>query len=266
MRSTAALNRLRIFGSVPFAPRKLPQDRKLCHKHHVRYSLNILLIPGFMLDGDLWRDVRPGLKDFGCLIDVDTTLDTSIEAIADRALASASQRAIIVGFSMGGYVARAIAYRAPKQVAALALIATSSRGDTASVAAARADASHLTSTFRRLSEGAIASSLHPDHRTDAMISRVQEMSERLGGGVLRRQSLIRRGDDTSRLAEIRCPTLIVAGAQDELRSKEEAETLCERIPDASLEVVEHSGHLIPLEQPQHLLQALGRLCRELRMD
>lgn len=248
------------FGSVPFAPEASIRSQ-LRDQQHSRYSLDILLIPGFMLDGDLWRDVRSGLRDFGCLIDVDTTLDASIESIADRALSSMSQRAIIIGFSMGGYVARAIAYRAPEKVAALALIATSSRGDTASLATARAGASGLTSTFQRLSPRAVASSLHPDHRTDATVTRVQEMSERLGGEVLRRQSLIRREDDTHRLVEIRCPTLIVAGMQDALRTMDEAETLRKRIPGASLEMVEHSGHLIPLEQPQQLLQALRRLCQ-----
>lgn len=223
--------------------------------------MDILLIPGFMLDRDLWRDVRAGLSEFGRLIDVDTSLDTSIEAIADRALSSMSDQAIVIGFSMGGYVARAIAYRAPTKVAALALIATSSRGDTASLASARAGASGLTSTFRRLSSRAVQSSLHPDHRTEALIGRVQDMSERLGGGVLRRQSLFRREDDTDRLGEIRCPTLIVAGAQDELRTTEEAETLHANIPGASLEVVEPCGHLIPMEQPHRLLQALRKLCR-----
>jgi pimeloyl-ACP methyl ester carboxylesterase len=223
--------------------------------------LDILLIPGFMLDGDLWSDIRYGLSAFGRLVDVDTTLDTSIESMADRALSTMSDRAIVIGFSMGGYVARAITYRAPEKVAALAQIATSSAGD-AALANARAAASGSTTGFRRLSRAAVASSLHFDHRTDALIDRVQQMSERLGGEVLRRQSQIRRKDDSDRLCEIKCPALIVAAAQDELRTIEESETLHRGIQGASMELVEQSGHLIPLEQPENLLRALRFLCEK----
>jgi hypothetical protein len=51
----------------------------------------------------------------------------------------------------------------------------------------------------------VISSLHPDHRSDALIGRVQDMSERLGGDVLARQSQIHRDGDTQQLGEIVAP-------------------------------------------------------------
>ena len=74
--------------------------------------MDILLVPGFMLDADLWRELRPRLERYGRIVDVDTVHDTSIEAMADRAVAGLSGPAVVIGFSMGGYVARAIYYRA----------------------------------------------------------------------------------------------------------------------------------------------------------
>ena len=74
--------------------------------------MDILLVPGFMLDADLWRELRPRLERYGRIVDVDTVHDTSIEAMADRAVAGLSGPAVVIGFSMGGYVARAICYRA----------------------------------------------------------------------------------------------------------------------------------------------------------
>jgi pimeloyl-ACP methyl ester carboxylesterase len=73
-----------------------------------------------------------------------------------------------------------------------------------------------------------------------------------------RQSLIVREADTARLADIRCPTLVVAGAEDQLRSPEEARELADGIPSARLEIVPGAGHLIPLEQPQALAGAIAR--------
>lgn len=218
--------------------------------------MDIVLIPGFMLDADLWTDLRPDLARFGRLVDGDTTLDTSIARMATRILASMTEPAIVIGFSMGGYVAREILYQAPEKVAGLALIATSSRADSATRTAQRVSAAAGNSTFRRLSRSAVISSLHPDHRSDALIGRVQDMSERLGGDVLARQSQIHRDGDTQRLGEIACPTTIVAAAQDGLRSLAESEAMHAGIMGSTMTVIDHTGHLIPLEQPGRLVQAL----------
>lgn len=50
---------------------------------------------------------------------------------------------------------------------------------------------------------------------------------------------------------IGCPTLIIAGSQDRLRSLEEAHEMHAAIPKAELEIIE-AGHMIPLEAPRRL--------------
>lgn len=221
--------------------------------------MDIFLVPGFMLDRHLWSGLRNGLSKVGCVFDVDTTLDTSIEAIAERAVSAMREQTIVIGFSMGGYIARAMAYLAPEKVAALALIATSSKGDISSRTIRKVEAGEAV-TFRSLSRSVIASSVHPNHRTGTLIDRVQRMSELLGRDVLYRQLQIERFDDTQRLGEIRCPTAVIAARQDAVRSLAESEILYKGISGASLEIIEHCGHLIPLEQPDALLRALLSLC------
>ena len=212
--------------------------------------MDVLLIPGFMLDADLWTAMRPGLDGLGQTVDVDTTRDDTIAAMADRAIAGFSAPAIVIGFSMGGYVAREIVYRAPNKVQGLILVASSSaRHDPRAVPTGSA-------TFLQLGRAAVARSLHPGHRSDILIERVQAMSERLGGEVFRRQSTMERVDDTVRLAEITCPTLIIAAAQDQLRSIEESQLLHEGIKSSELKIIEQSGHLVPIEQPSQLLATL----------
>ena len=217
-------------------------------------QMDILLVSGFMLDADLWSGIRADLAGLGRVIDADTTQDSSIDAMADRAIASMTGPTLVIGFSMGGYVARAIAYRVPHLVRGLALIVTSSRPHAGTQL--KPDM-----TFKHLSRAAIARSLHPDNRTDALIIRVQRMSERLGADVFRRQSGIVRQDDTDQLARISCPTLVVAAAQDELRSVAESQILHDRIKRSTMIIVESSGHLVPLEQPHHLMAALMTLVK-----
>lgn len=220
-------------------------------------TVDILLVPGFMLDADLWREMRGRLERYGRLVEVDTASDASIEAMADRAVASLTEPAVVIGFSMGGYVARAIAYRAPGQIAGLGLIATSTRGDDPARTAARRPAPGALPPFRKLSRKAVAASLHPAHRAPETIERVQAMSERLGPLVYRRQSAIVRVSDADRLGEIRCPAVVIASAEDGLRTVAESEELAQGIASSELIVLHGAGHLMPIEIPDAVLDALA---------
>lgn len=86
--------------------------------------------------------------------------------------------------------------------------------------------------FNGLSRAVVGSSLHPQQRNnEAMIERVRAMGGRLGGEVFRRQSMLERPGDLAR-------------------------ELQQRIPCATLAVVEGSGHMLPVEAPQRLLAVL----------
>lgn len=213
--------------------------------------MDILLIPGFMLDVDVWADVRPGLATMGRVIDVDTSRDASVAGMAARAIDELDGPALVIGFSMGGYVAREIVYRAPERVAGLVLVATSTR-------AVPARPAIQAGQFRLVSRAAIERSLHPDHRTDEMIGRVQAMGLRLGPDVYRRQAGMIREDDTERLGEIQCPTLVVAATQDALRTTEESEALRDGIRGAEMVVIERCGHLVPMERPDALVDTIKK--------
>src|SRR6266511_2078053 len=63
-----------------------------------------------------------------------------------------------------------------------------------------------------------------------------------------------------RLRRISAPTLVVAGAQDGLVPLAHAETYAAEIPGARLEVVEGAAHWLPFEQPE----ALAALVRGFR--
>ena len=212
-----------------------------------------------MADETLWRDMTASLARFGPIVHADLRHDTTIEAMARRALEAAPASFLLVGFSMGGYVARDIARLAPERVRALVLAATSMRPDTPALRQRKGAIGGAAASvaFSGLSRTAVASSLHPRERdNEAMIERVRAMGVRLGGDVFRRQSMLERPGDLQRLGEIRCPTLVVAAAQDGLRSMDEARELAQGIPGAELAVVEDSGHMIPIEQPGRLLDVI----------
>jgi pimeloyl-ACP methyl ester carboxylesterase len=212
-----------------------------------------------MADETLWSDMTAALARFGPVVHADLRHDGSVEAMARSVLAAAPPEFLLVGFSMGGYVARAIARQAPERVRALVLVATSTRPDTPALQQRKGAIGRAAPSiaFSGLSRTAVATSLHPRQRdNDALIERVRAMGVRLGGEVFRRQSMLERPGDLARSGEIRCPTLVVAAAEDRLRSLDEAREMAAAIPGARLEIIEDSGHMIPIEAPQRLLEVI----------
>lgn len=221
----------------------------------------MVLVPGFMLDDDLWTDILPQLTVFGPVQYADPRTAISIRDMADKTLAAAPSTFALIGFSMGGYVAREMVRTAPDRVTHLLLIATSARGDR-EVQAQRERAAAARSVFKGISAAAIRTSLAPDREGDtALVRRIQNMSLRLGGNVFQHQALFRRSGDLDRLGDIDCPTLIVAGRQDRLRSLEEAYELHAGIPGSILRVID-CGHMIPLEAPVELGKTLQCFLRK----
>ncbi|WP_226664770.1 alpha/beta fold hydrolase [Microbulbifer aggregans] len=220
---------------------------------------SIALIPGFMLDETLWDEFREFLPgdwsvDTSSLGDGPTIRDMAAD-IADRL----PQRFVLIGFSLGGYIARQLAADFPERVEALVLVVSSLRDDTAQQRKTKMQAVQALTPerFRGLSNSTIAHSLHPENVADkALIATIKEMSRRLGYRALATQSSLDRSQVP--VSTIDCPTLVIASANDALRSLEEAEELAAAIPSAELQLIEGCGHMIPLEQPQALAESIQR--------
>jgi len=220
-------------------------------------DMPVVLVPGFMLDADLWSDLVDDLAALGPVRHADLSRAASIEEMAADLLEAAPGRFDLVGFSMGGYVARAAQRAAPHRIRRLVLIATSARGDAAVQAQRKAAIAEADpASFRGLSRGSIRTSLAPDREGDTgLVERIRAMSVRLGGETFRRQALVRRDGDMDLLPAIGCPTLVVAGSRDRLRSLDEARELQAGIPGATLRIID-AGHMIPMEAPEELSAAL----------
>src|SRR5690606_30150389 len=218
----------------------------------------LVFLPGFMLDESLWDEVVERLGPHAPTFCLRLEPGASTEEIADGIANAAPPRFVLVGFSLGGYLARKVAERYPQRVAALVLVATSLRVDTPAREKSKRDAvaSMRADSFRGLSASSIAKSLHPARRDDkALIARIKRMGERLGYAALVTQTQLRR--DQIAASTLTCPTLVIAAADDALRSAEETAELAQAIPHASLRVIENAGHMLPLEQPEALADMIA---------
>jgi pimeloyl-ACP methyl ester carboxylesterase len=88
-------------------------------------------------------------------------------------------------------------------------------------------------------------------RDAALIDDIAEMFARQPIEVLAAQTRagLTRPDYTELLPQIACPTLIYAGALDSFRPAGPHREMAARIPGSRLVVVEGSGHMIAMEEP-----------------
>jgi pimeloyl-ACP methyl ester carboxylesterase len=217
--------------------------------------MNLLLVPGFMADQALWDDLLPFLPGALDIHFANLNTGATIDDMARAILEQAPPNFIVLGFSMGGYVARAIAHQAGARVQGIILVATSARPDQPQMVERRLRAARqmAAGAFHGLARGAIRASLHAGRAGDsAMIERVRGMGERLGADVFLRQSAVVRAGDLDTLHTIACPALVVGADGDQLRTIDEARELADGMPDARLAVIKQSGHMVPLEAPQVL--------------
>ena len=214
----------------------------------------LVLLPGAFTDRRLFAhqlDHLGAVADVRCaeLADVDT-----VEAMAEAILAGAPPRFALAGLSLGGSVALEIMKRARERIIQLALLATTAAPDPPAVAAARhaAIARVRGGDFAGQVETVLSVLLGPTTRAcPEHVAAVRAMVSAVGADRYARQVevIANRPAQRAVAAQIRCPTLVLAGRDDPVTSVDGHRALAGSIHSARLAVVEQAGHLAPLDQP-----------------
>jgi pimeloyl-ACP methyl ester carboxylesterase len=217
---------------------------------------NLVLLPGFMCDADLWTDMAPDLAALGRVHYGNVYQDDTLEGMARRVLDGSPEKFVLVGFSMGGFVARVLALMAPGRIAGVAFVATSARQYSREERERRRQGALPGN--RAAPANGTALGLHPDRERDpVLLERLRGMQRRLGPEVRARQAALVRNDGYADLERIACPSLVVACRQDRLRTLAETERMARHLPRARFEILEACGHMAPLERPHELAALLA---------
>ena len=161
-------------------------------------------------------------------------------------------RAHLCGISLGGMMAQHVALAAPERIDKLVLISTTSGyGPEAlapwleRIAAVRAGgmAPLVEPTLERWFTAPYRAA-HPEvmARIGAMVAATPT------AGYIGCGQAIPLMDTTARLAQLRCPTLVVAGAEDVGMPPAKGRRIAEALPGARFEVIESASHLCNIEQ------------------
>lgn len=226
----------------------------------------LVLVSGMLCDRSVWASIAPELGDIAQIIPVDIGAVESVEAMADHLLDIAPTRFALAGHSLGGRVVLEVVRRAPERVGMLGLIGTAYRGRPAGEAGEQEAAMRHKMVETAESEGLRAYAerwvermVHPDRLKDrALIDPIVAMVERVGLEALRGQVKmgLSRPDSTDLLPRISVPTLVLCARQDVAMPVAIHEEMAKAIPNATLTVIEHSGHMMMLERPDETAEAI----------
>ena len=224
-------------------------------------SQSIILLPGLLCDHRLWAGQLPALEARGDVLVPDLGRADTIGGLAEQVLARASDRFALAGLSMGGYVAFEILRRAPGRVARLALLDTQARADTEEGKTRRRGLMALAEKgeFKGVTPRLLPLFVGADALADpAITGTVQAMAESTGKDAFLRQqtAIMGRPDSRPSLRAILCPTLVLAGREDQLTPTEVQLEMAQAIPDATLVLLPRCGHLAPLERPHEVTRQL----------
>lgn len=251
------------------------------HARDVGNGTPVLLLHAFPLNGRMWepqlgalrarvRLVVPDLPGFGLSppSSGSPTLTDYAGAVLGVLDALAIDRVVVVGLSLGGYVAFALVELLGARLAGLLLADTRANPDTEDAArrrhelAAEIEASGVdvaAAEFIPKLIGPSSQRARPD-----LIDRVRAMiRENTPAGLAAAlRAMAARADATPRLPRIHCPTLCVVGEEDTLTPPAVAEAMAERIPGGRVRRIPLAGHLTSLEAPDAFNDALEELVAE----
>lgn len=227
----------------------------------------LLFVHAFPLNRTMWapqvsalvercRCVAADLRGFG---DSSAAPPYSMSQYADDLALLLDQlrieRTVLVGCSMGGYVAFEFWRRHRDRVRAMVLADTKSGADADEalerrrklIDVARSDGATAVANLQIAGiVGKTTREKHPDSY-DA-VHRMMAQA-RVDGIVGALEAMMARPDSTPTLSTIDVPTLIVVGEEDVLTPPKDARALQAGIAGSTLEIIEQAGHLSSVERP-----------------
>lgn len=232
-----------------------------------------VFLHGFPLDRRMWRGqlerlahasvraIAVDLRGFGEARHLARTssIEEMAQDVAETIRALGLDRPTVVGLSMGGYVALALAHAEPSLLGGLVLVDTRANADSeaarsptgaraASVARARAagDAG-AAAVFEAMIPDVFARSTCETRPEIVDAFRAIAADQSTEGVVAALEAMRDRPDATPWLPAIALPTAVIVGAHDALTPPSVAESMAQAIPGARLFVVQGAGHFTNVE-------------------
>lgn len=246
-------------------------------------GIPVLLIHGFPLNSNLWGPQLDGLADVSRLVAPDlrghgnstaspppyTMEQLAIDCVNLLDDIGINRPFVVMGLSMGGYIAFEVFRQYPGMVAGLILAGTRAGADSEEgkkgrdAAADKVRQQGVTTIVESMLPKLLAPAVYQNN--PELVEFVREMMlETSADGVLGALAAMRdRPDSFPTLAEIDVPTLIIHGAADQIIPLSDSQAMHQAIANSQLVIIPDAGHLMNLEQPDLFNEAVRTFLEEL---
>jgi pimeloyl-ACP methyl ester carboxylesterase len=209
--------------------------------------VNVLLLHAFPLDERMWEPQRPALEGHEVIAPRLYGRGQTMDAWADSVAGDTEGELAVVGASMGGYCALALARRAPERVRAVLLLGARPDADSEERRAGRADTIEL---IRNEGPDALWRSMVPKLFRD-QTKADERLLYRDPDGLVGAVEAIRDREDSTEVARrFTAPLQFVVGEFDPFVSAEE-------LAEFEVREVTGVGHLVNLELPDMFNEILS---------
>jgi 3-oxoadipate enol-lactonase len=221
------------------------------------------------LSGD-FRVITPDLRGFGQSPAPEGIyeMETFAQDVLNLLDTLNVKQAVIMGHSMGGYVALAMWRLARERFLGFGMINSQAGADSE-----EARQNRFKTAEKVFTEGSsvVAAAMVPklfapnvpENETFIEQVRTTITNTRPNAIIGALKGMAARPDSTELLSTIKVPTLILTGDKDQLILPQRSDAMAAAIPQASLVTVEDAGHLPMLEQPQATLMAMKNFLTEI---
>jgi pimeloyl-ACP methyl ester carboxylesterase len=238
----------------------------------MRPATTLVLCPGLLNDGTIWRGVM-ALLDPG--IDVRimdfSRCDSMVEMAAkiDTATTGLDQPFTLAGFSMGGYAVLEFLSQHADRVSGVLLQSTAERAESDGQRSVRLkNIARAPTEFDQICKDLSTFTVGPARQDDMVLKRsMVDMFQRLGREVFVRQStaVMQRADHTATLSAVGSnPSICLAiacGDEDKVTPLGWSRRMAEACPSARLAVIPGAGHMAPCEDPAIVASVIADLMR-----
>ena len=224
----------------------------------------LVFVPGLLCTDALFQPQIDALSASHSIHIAQTTDCETIDQMVEYMLDSVSGEIIVIGLSMGGYVAQEAARIAPDRISAIALLSTSAQPDDEARKRQRHELIKLSKIgrFKGVTPRLLPRFLSAEALEDeAMCQTVMDMAAEIGQKHFTSQqyAIMARRDQRPYLPSFHKPSLVLCGMADELTPPQLSEEMAGLLPRAELVLLDKIGHLSSLEAPEEVTQAIIRL-------
>lgn len=181
------------------------------------------------------------------------SIEAYAHAIGNWMQALALPKAVFVGHSMGGAIALKLGIRNPGCVLGLGLVGTGAR---LKVDPVILEDTAMPVTFNAAIETIAERAFSPDTDPQVVNLAAERMSE-IRPSVLHGDLIASDGfNETDSLGDIRVPTCVICGQDDQITPPRFSQYLADHIAKAELHILPGAGHMIMLEKPDKVAEVL----------